>query len=298
MTNPMTCPPPPDTTCDHAGPLTLRRALERFQHEAKRGICDTGRYRCPYFAWGDGPPLVFVHGLSEAAVSFVLTMARLTDHFRCIAYDLPRGGADGARLGATTHAGLAEDLFALLDHLGLRRSYLLGSSFGSTIVLAAMRARPERVPRAVLQGGFAQRCLAPAEVLLASLARHWPGTMGALPFRTALLCRGHRGAFAEREPDVWDFYLDQSGGNPIAAVAQRALLMHRSDLRASLAELRQPVLMICGDCDPLVGKDCEEALLRGLPHVQRVEIAGCGHFPHFTHPELLAELLRQFLMPP
>jgi pimeloyl-ACP methyl ester carboxylesterase len=38
--------------------------------------------------------------------------------------------------------------------------------------------------------------------------------------------------------------------------------------------------------------------LRGLPHVQRVEIAGCGHFPHFTHPELLAELLQQFLTPP
>src|SRR5262249_59007586 len=139
--------------------------------------------------------------------------------------------------------------------------------------------------------------LAPAELLLADLARYWPGAMGILPFRKAILRHAHHGAFAGREPDVWDFFLEQGGGNPIAAVARRALLMHRLDLRSALSEIRQPVLLICGDSDPLVGKDCEDALLCGLPHVQRVEIAGCGHFPHFTHPEVLAELLLQFLTP-
>jgi pimeloyl-ACP methyl ester carboxylesterase len=176
MNDPTTCPRAAGLSCEPAGPITLQEARERFRREAKPGACDTSRYRCPYFSWGDGPPLVIVHGLSDAARSFILLVTRLCAHFRCIAYDLPRGGSDGAWLGSYTHADLVDDLFALLDHLGIRQSYLLGSSFGSTVVLAALR--------------------------------------------------------------------------------------------------------------------------RGLPHVRRVEIAGCGHFPHLTHPEVLAELLHQFLTPP
>ena len=85
---------------------------------------------------------------------------------------------------------------------------------------------------------------------------------------------------------------------PIAAVAHRALLIHRLDLRHLLAEIHQPVLLVCGDHDPLVGPACEEALLRGLPNAGRAQLAGCGHNPLFSHPEVLAELTRQFLTPP
>src|SRR5262245_43219860 len=147
-------------------PLPLRNALERFEREATRGICDTGRYRCRYYAWGEGPPLVFVPGLSDDALSFVLPIALLSRHFRCVAYDLPAGGADGARLDRYRHRDLVADLFALMDHVGARRGYLFGSSFGSTVALAALHAAPERLPRGILQGGFAHRPLAWAEVAL------------------------------------------------------------------------------------------------------------------------------------
>jgi 3-oxoadipate enol-lactonase len=298
MTEPSPCPLESNAVCGSALPATVNGAMDRFRREAQRGVCDTGRYRCPYFTWGQGPPLVFIHGLSDAGASFILVIARLVEYFRCIAYEMPRGGGDGARLNRYTHADMVDDLFALLDHLGARQGYLLGSSFGSTVTLAAMLARPERIPRGILAGGFAYRRLAPAERLLADLSRYWSGTMAELPFRTAVLRRSHQGAFAAREPEAWDFYLSQTGGNPIAAVARRALLMHRLDLRPLLSRVQQPVLMVCGDCDPLVGKSCEKALVTGLPHVRRVELVGCGHFPHFTHPEVLAELIREFLTPP
>src|SRR5262249_61984882 len=44
--------------------LSLADALGRWGREATQGICDTGRYRCRYFTWGEGPPLLFVHGLA------------------------------------------------------------------------------------------------------------------------------------------------------------------------------------------------------------------------------------------
>src|SRR6266481_4077734 len=157
-------------------PLCLEHVLRRFEREAVRGTCDTGRYRCPYYTWGSGPPLVFVPGLADDSRFYLLPISLLAERFRCIAYDLPIGRGDGARLRQYTHADLVEDLFALLDHLGVSRSYVYGSSFGSTITLAALRSRPERLPRAILQGGFAWRPLALAEGMLARLACYWPGS--------------------------------------------------------------------------------------------------------------------------
>jgi pimeloyl-ACP methyl ester carboxylesterase len=295
---PLSVPCPDRAACPAAAPPpSLAEARERCQREAVRGVCDTGRYRCPYLAWGEGPPLLFVPGLADGPLNFVPLMARLSGWLRCLTYALPSGRGDGARLARYTHADLVDDLLAVLDHAGLRQSYLFGSSFGSTVVLAALRARPERLPRAILQGGFARRTLAPAERLLAALARHWPGSLRHLPLRTAVLRRGHAGPFAACPPEVWPFLLEQNGVAPIAAVARRALLLHRLDLRPLLPEVRQPVLLVCGDDDPLVGKACEAALLEGLPNASRVEIRRCGHFPYLTHPDVLAAVVADFLTP-
>jgi pimeloyl-ACP methyl ester carboxylesterase len=272
-------------------------ALQGLGREARRGVCDTGRYRCPYYVWGQGPPLVFIHGLCDDALSFVLTVAQLSRHFRCVAYDLPSGRGDGARLGSYRHTDYVSDLFALLDHLQVDRAYVFGSSFGSTIALAALNERPDRLPRAVLQGGFACRRLAWAEVALASWARWWPGPMGRLPLRRELLRRSHHGPFARLPAEAWDFFLERCDSPPMAAVAHRALVLHKIDLRPLLPAIRQPVLLICGDRDHLVGKTCEQALMFGLSNVTRAEITGCGHMPLFTHPEVLAELTYRFLTP-
>ena len=157
-------------------PIDLDDALGRFEREAVRGICDTGRYRMPYFVWGEGPPLVFVHGAMDSSRAWVMAASRLSAHFRCVAYDLPTGRGDGARLGRHSHADLVADFWALLDHLGLG-SYVLGSSFGSTIVLEAMRERPERLPCAVLQGGLALLLLRRLERFL----RGWAACCRARP---------------------------------------------------------------------------------------------------------------------
>jgi pimeloyl-ACP methyl ester carboxylesterase len=294
----LSLPCPDRASCAAAAPPGLAEARARCECEAVRGVCDTGRYRASYLSWGTGPPLVFVPGLADGPLNFVPVLARLAGQFRCLTYALPSGRGDGARLDRYSHADLVADLVAILDHAGVRQSYLFGSSFGSTIVLAALHAHPGRFPRALLQGGFARRTLAPAERLLAGMARWWPGSMRHLPLHTAVLRRGHAGQFATCPPDVWPFFLEQNGIAPIAAVARRALLLHRLDLRPLLPALRQPVLLVCGEHDPLVGKDCEEALLAGLPNAGRVELQGCGHFPYLTHPDVLATIVQGFLTPP
>jgi len=275
----------------------MREVLDNYFREAERGECDTGRYRCRFYAWGQGPALVFVPGLCDDGLSFVLPISRLKTHFRCIAYDLPGGKDDGANLGRYRHADYVADLLALLDHLQLRKAYLFGSSFGSTVTLGAMALKPDRFPRGILQGGFARRSLAPAEEMLASWGRYWPGSMAQIPLRNLVLKHSHDSSFLGREPDFWNFYMLRSGSPPMAAVAQRAMILHRLDMRPLLPHIHQPILMICGDHDPLVGKECEKALLSGLPMVTRAELENCGHLPQYSHPEVLAEIMLRFLTP-
>jgi pimeloyl-ACP methyl ester carboxylesterase len=277
--------------------LRLDVALRRFEQEAVHGICPTGRYRCSYFTWGSGPPIVFIHGLGDLACCYVPIISVLSRNFRCIAYEQPIGRGDGALLGRYTHADLVQDLLTLLDHLDLRQCYVLGSSFGSTIALAAMRAQPERIPRAILAGGFAQRLLSPAERLLARLAQYLPGSMRFVPLRKQILmsCLGPAGI---GRPEFFEFLMRNTGSPPITAIARRAMLLRMLDLRSLLPEIRQPVLLVCGEHDTVVDRRCEEVLLQGLPHCARAELHHCGHLAHYTHPEVVAELVRRFLTPP
>lgn len=281
----------------HSERIRLRDALRRCEKEAVRGICETGRYRCSYYTWGQGPPLLLIPGMADDALSFVQVAALLSDQFRCTAYDLPAGGGDGARLTRYRHADLVADLFALLDHLQAPQSYLLASSFGSTIALVAMHEQPRRLPRAVLQGGFACRRLTGRELFLARVGRYLPGRQQSFPFRSRRLRRVHHRPFIGREPEIWHFMVTRWGLRSFKAMARQALMLHRLDLRRLLPGIRQPVLLVAGDCDPLVSKESEEELLRGLPNAGRVELSGCGHAPIFSHAEVLAEVVRCFLTP-
>jgi pimeloyl-ACP methyl ester carboxylesterase len=305
MTPPQHCPEEcplacVDTCAAHPPtitPVDLKGALARFEREAVRGTCDTSRYRMPYYTWGAGPPLVFVHGVCDSSRSFLLTISQLAAHFRCIAYDLPAGKGDGAVLRRYSHDDLASDFWALFDHLGLKQSYVLASSFGATIALKALAARPERLPRAILQGGLAARRLRRAELFLVRLGRFLPGQAGWLPWREKVLRAVNKGLFDHRPPEVWRYFIDCTARPRVAAFAYQALWLHATDVRPLLPQIQQPVMLVCGDRDRVVPQPYEEVLLAGLPNAGRVVIEGCGHVPSYTHPEIFAEVVRQFLTP-
>jgi pimeloyl-ACP methyl ester carboxylesterase len=272
--------------------------VAQFWREAQNGTCETGRYRMPYWSWGNGPPLILIHGVADSKASFVVFAARLSAHFRCIAYDLPNGHDDGARLWQYKHEDLIADLWVLLDHLGIERAYVLGSSFGSTVALAALAGRPERLPRAVLQGPLVHRPLRRAERLLSWLARLLPGPTSRIPRRAKLLDLVHGNPFRGRPPEVWQAFLEWTGRARLAALGHQTHWLHRLDLRALLPLVRQPVLLVCGDCDPIVPLERAEYIRSALSAGGMIVLEGCGHQPSYTHAEAFAEVVREFLTPP
>src|SRR5262245_5005626 len=190
------CAPVPETPSPAVGPpeaparppcpapSDFRAEVARYDQNAEVGTWNGPRYRMTYRTLGQGPPLILVPGIAATYRGYALMLNRLADRFRTVIYDYPgEHPGDGARLGRITHADLVDDVFGLIDHLKIGRAFLVGLSFGSTVVFGALHREPRRFPRAVVQGGFSHRRFTAAERIALRLGRLLPGTTARLPLR-------------------------------------------------------------------------------------------------------------------
>jgi pimeloyl-ACP methyl ester carboxylesterase len=94
---------------------------------------------------GDGPPIVLLHGLSATRRNVVQGSRHLIKRgYRVVAYDA-RGHGSSSPGDSYEYADLVEDLEAVLAHLGIERTALVGSSMGAATAMAFTLAHPERV---------------------------------------------------------------------------------------------------------------------------------------------------------
>src|SRR5271157_1352778 len=230
---------------------------------------------------GQGPTLIWLPGIAATYRTYALVLNRLAEGFRTIQYEYPgdREG-DGARLGRITHDHLVDDLIGLMDHLDIGRAHLAGISFGSTIALKALERAPERFSRTVVQGAFAHRRF----------------TAARLPLRQTILAYNNKMDFPSIIADRWPFYLEENGQTPIRALAHRASLVARLDLRPSLARINAAILLVQGRDDRIVPHRYFEELKAALPRSESVVMPTVGHIPHITHAESLAKLIGDWLL--
>ena len=276
----------------------LQNAQLRFDAEAIIATVTTPRYRLEYATWGNSAhrPIVLVHGLCDQKRSFCLLMNQLVNAgFWCISYELADGWRDGAKLDQYQHPDYAEDLIALLDHLKIDNTDIMGSSFGSTVTLRSIATYPTRFRRAVLQGGFARRPLNRVERGLAKVGRKWPWRMGQLPIRKRVMTKLEAHQFAGCPREVFQFLIQCSGATPIRCAARRALILDTLDLRPMLPTIMQPVLMIGGNIDTIVPRNWEAEVEASVKDIRRIEFQPCGHYPQYTMPAPMAVAMLEFL---
>jgi pimeloyl-ACP methyl ester carboxylesterase len=95
----------------------------------------------------DGIPVLFMHGNVSSASWWEETMVALPKGYRGIAPD-QRGFGDAdpeKKINATRGMGdLADDAVTLLDHLGIKKAHVVGSSLGGVVVWRMMMDYPDR----------------------------------------------------------------------------------------------------------------------------------------------------------
>jgi pimeloyl-ACP methyl ester carboxylesterase len=276
----------------------IRKEVERYDRAATVAHWNGPRYRMTYRLLGDGPPLLWVPGIASTYRSYALVLNRLAERFRTIQYEYPGDDpGDGARLGRISHDHLVDDLFGLIEHLNLGRVFLVGLSFGGTVVLKALLREPRRFPSTVVQGTFARRHFTPAEHAALFLGRRFPGRISRLPLREKILAYNSRLDFPGPIEDRWSFYVEQNGLTPIRALAHRTSIVARLDLRERLPQIHSNLLLVQGREDRIVPHRYYEELKGLLSRSESVVMPTVGHIPHLTHGESLARVIQEWLLP-
>ena len=104
---------------------------------------------------GSGPPIILSPGgLQGVASSYGTVVEALSQEHRVIVYDRRFGGQSRSPMVTQTWEMVCDDVFGLMDSLGLEQSILGGGSFGAAISFGCASRRPERV-RAIFPSNIA-----------------------------------------------------------------------------------------------------------------------------------------------
>ena len=99
-----------------------------------------------YEETGSGPPIILSPGgLQGVASSYGEVIEALSQEHRVIVYDRRFGGQSRSPMVVQTWDMVCDDVFGLLDALGIEQAYLGGGSFGAAISFGCAYRRPERV---------------------------------------------------------------------------------------------------------------------------------------------------------
>jgi pimeloyl-ACP methyl ester carboxylesterase len=230
---------------------------------AMRGF-QRGEVEIAFLDEGEGEPIVLVHGFaSNVAVNWVHPgwVTRLTKAGRrVIAPDLRGHGASGKLYDPAAYhtAVMAEDVGALIDHLGLAAVDVMGYSMGARITAFLALAHRARVRKVVL-GGLGSH-LVDGVGLPESIAQALEApSLADVQDRTGRTFR----AFAEQTK------------SDLAALAACIRGSRQTLTREQAASIRVPVLVAVGSKDTVAGSAQELAAL--LPFGRALDIPGRDH---------------------
>jgi len=100
--------------------------------------------RILYTAYGNGKPVMFVHGVGALGIVWKNQVEALKDKFRLIIVDIP-GSHDSELLEDMSMEGMAESLKTILDKEKIGKCCIIGHSMGGYITLAFAEKYPERL---------------------------------------------------------------------------------------------------------------------------------------------------------
>lgn len=252
---------------------------------APSGFFDSDRVMIHYETYGEGKPIVLVHGYASSlkgnwvAANWVETLQPVR---RVVALDCRGHGESDKPHESEAYGGknMSQDVLRLMDHLGIAEADLFGYSMGAGIATYLLAHHRERFTSVILGGignvfeaGRGERSRVIADAMLAEDRSQITDPVG-LAFR----------AFAELDPN-----------NDLKALGACALRVREPMDRDDLADVDIPVLIVNGANDELAGGADE--LVAAIPGARLVTIPDTDHLsvvpdPRF-HDEVLAFLEEQ-----
>lgn len=251
------------------------RGAPRLPDAREAGHVEHEGARIWYAAYGDGPPVLLLHGgLGHSGNWGYQLPALLAAGYRTVVIDSRGHGRSTRDARPYSYELMAADVRAVMDALHVRRAALVGWSDGACTALILAHTAPERV----------------AGVLFFGCNMDPSGTR-ELDVPNPIVDR----CFARHRQDHAELSATPGGfGSFVAAVSE----MHRTQPNytpGDLAAVRVPVLIAHAEHDEFIRREHAEYLARSIPGAELVVLPRVSHFAPLQRPEEFDALLGTFL---
>jgi pimeloyl-ACP methyl ester carboxylesterase len=265
-----------------------------------------GDIACRVTGADEKPVALFIHGVFLSADLWAGQLDTLGDLRRCVAVDLLGHGASACPPpGGMTLPAQADMILSLLDALGADQADLVANDSGGAIAqLVAVRA-PHRIRSLTLTDCDTDENLPPAEFApIVELARS--GVLApSMPAIAADPKAGRDALAASLEhpgalPDEVITGFLAPFADPARARAVEAMVASMDSsvlvaIRAGLAQLQAPTLIVWGTADPFFGVSWARWLADTIPGARPVRfLEGAKLFHPLERPAELSQALREF----
>lgn len=252
-----------------------------------------------YEVFGQGPPLVLVHGTPSRGFIWRNVIPALARGRKVYVYDLPGFGESERGEGQDVSiAGQGRALAELVEAWGLTQPAVAGHDIGGGISLRAHLLEGVEVERLALLDPVV---LAPwgtptLKHVQANLEAY--RTMPPGPFKAIVASHLRTAVSRPLAPEAHEAYLSQwRGEEGQEAYLRKDEQLAEEDTRALeplLAEISIPVRIFWGEEDAWLDPALGERLRRGIPGSELEVIPGAGHFVMEDAPEMIAAELSRF----
>jgi len=268
-----------------------------FSRFSSRRI-DTGRIALNVREGGDGPLILFFHGITSNSAVFVPMMARLSDRFTTIAVDQRGHGLSDKPESGYDANDYAEDIAGLIRTLDRGPAILVGHSLGSRNSVTAAAQHPDLV-RSVIAIDFTpyiedeafdalearvnagDQLFKDVEAVEAYLAARYPNIPA-----DAIRIRAESG-----------YHAVEGGLRPLASPAAMARTAKglRADLTPAYRNVTKPVLIVRGEQSKLVSADALAKTSRLRPDMPVVVVPEADHYVNEVSPETTLRAITNFI---
>ena len=242
--------------------------------------------------WHKVETLVLVHAAMGSSRRFYGWVPHLARDFRVVRLDQRGHGDSGTPAeDQLSFERLMLDVVELLDHLGVERAHLAGSSAGGIVSQGVAIHHPQRV---LTLASFAS---VPGMKKVATDYAGWVARIGATGVANFL-----RETIADRidvrtvAPGFIDWFVSEAARTPVDVLARFVPMMATVDLQDDLHRIHCPALVVVPGADPLHPASEYRPIAERVPNCEFIVYEGLPHNITDAAPDRCAEELKRFLL--
>ena len=239
----------------------------------------------------DAPAIVFGNSLGSDFRIWRDVAERLAGHYRILLYDKRGHGLSDAPPGPYTIDDHAADLLALLDHVGIAGTVVVGVSVGGMVAQRLAGLAPERVKALVLCSTAVK--IGTPESWTARIDSVRSG--GIASIADAILANWFTPGFRRGRGADYEGWRNMLVRTPVEGYVGTCAALRDADLRAGAGWIAAPTLCLAGAHDGSTPPDLVRSTANLIPGARFAVIEGAAHIPSVEKPDVLADLIGNHL---